>query len=79
MWAASVTNHTVHGGLCPLAGASNAVRRLRAFSTSAARQAAPVRDTPCVIYFFIEVSDSLTATCQMIKPNAILFNTSAAL
>ena len=30
-------------------------------------------------YFFAELSDSLTATVQMIKPNAILFNTSAKL
>ena len=30
-------------------------------------------------YFFPEFSDSLTATFQMIKPKAILFNTSAKL
>ena len=36
-------------------------------------------DTVRLRYFFKVFSDSLTATVQMIKPNAILFSTSAAL
>ena len=77
--AASCSTGTVSGRLQPLLALSNAVLRQDEFDTVAAHHAAPVPRTLSVIYFFIDASDSLTATCQMIKPNAILFNTSAAL